>query len=55
VGNLFIPPEWVEASVDLDLPDYGTVCAGLDVAAGGKNKSSLAIKRGSCLTVENLI
>lgn len=53
VGNLFIPPEWVSAAVELDLPDWGVVSAGLDVAAGGKNKSSLAIKRGCKIEITN--
>ena len=47
VDDLFIPPKHVRAAVDLDLPITGTRSAGLDVAAGGANKSSLATKLGS--------
>ena len=46
VEGLFIPPEHVKAAIELDLPSVGTKSAGLDVAAGGANKSSLAIRCG---------
>lgn len=51
VEGLFIPPEHVKAAVELDLPG-GTVSAGLDVAAGGKNNSALAIKTGCRVSIE---
>lgn len=52
VEGLFIEPKWVEAAVDLDLPSTGPRSAGLDVAAGGPNKSALALKLGCKIHVE---
>lgn len=52
VENIFIPAEYVRAAIDIDLPDYGICSAGLDVAAGGRAKSSLAIKRGCRVTLQ---
>ncbi len=49
VENIFIPPNHVRAAVGLDLTDQGMRSAGLDVAAGGRNKSSLVIKTGSLI------
>jgi hypothetical protein len=52
VEGLFIPPEHVKAAVELELPSEGIRSAGLDVAAGGANRSSLAIRKGCHVSVE---
>lgn len=52
VEGLFIPPEHVKAAIELELPTFGAKSAGLDVAAGGANLSSLAILEGCCVRVE---
>lgn len=52
VSGLFILPKWVDAAVDIQLEPVGDASAGLDVAAGGSNKSALAIKYGPVVTVE---
>jgi len=46
VEGLFIKPEWVKAAVDIKLQPVGVRQAGLDVAAGGTNKSSIALRFG---------
>ena len=46
VDGLYIEPEWVEAAVDFQAVDYGVTSAGFDIAVGGENESSLAIKKG---------
>jgi hypothetical protein len=51
VEGLFIKPEWVQAAVDIDLKPEGMKAAGLDVAAGGSNKSSLALRFGPVVLV----
>jgi hypothetical protein len=51
VEGLFIPPEHVKAAIELNLPNAGKKSAGLDVAAGGGNLSSLALREGSCVKV----
>ena len=53
VENLFIHPKWIRAAINLDLPSYGIKSAGLDVAAGGNNKSALAIRKGRCVKVKS--
>jgi len=53
VENLFIPPQHVRAAVDFDLPETGIRSAALDVAAGGKNKSALAIRKGCRVCVRD--
>lgn len=46
VDGLFIEPKWIRAAIELKLEVKGVCGSGLDVAAGGKNKSSLCIRRG---------
>lgn len=50
VDNIFIPAKHVSAAI-ITNPDYfingGTISAGLDIAAGGANKTSLAVKDGN--------
>jgi hypothetical protein len=41
-----IPAKWVQAAVDLKLPDTGPVIAGLDVADGGGALSVLTVRCG---------
>jgi hypothetical protein len=52
VEGLFILPKWVNAAVEIELPGIGSKSAGLDVAAGGKNRSSLALKSGPKVITE---
>lgn len=52
VEGIFIKPEWIKSAVNLDLKPIGPRSAGLDVAAGGTNKSALGIRFGPCFTVE---
>jgi phage terminase large subunit len=52
VEGIFIPPTHVQAAIDLDLPDTGVRSGGCDVAAGGDNKSSIAIRTGCKIRVE---
>jgi hypothetical protein len=52
VAGLFIKPEWVRAAVDIKLKPAGTRAAGLDVAAGGTNKSSVALRYGPVALVK---
>jgi hypothetical protein len=52
VEDLFIQPKHIEAAIDLDLPITGTRSSGLDVAAGGINKSALATKLGSRVYIQ---
>jgi hypothetical protein len=53
VEGLFIRPEWVQAAIDLDLKPVGDRGAGLDVAAGGTNKSALALRYGPVVSVQS--
>lgn len=53
VEGIFIKPEWIKAAVELKLKPIGPRGAGLDVAAGGTNKSALAFRFGPCITVES--
>lgn len=46
VDGLFIEPKWVRAAIDFKLPANGVRSAGLDVAAGGANNSSLCLRSG---------
>lgn len=52
VEDLFIQPKWIEAATELDLPITGVRSCGLDVAAGGSNKSCLATKLGSRVFIQ---
>lgn len=52
VEGLFIKPEWIASAVELSLKPIGIKSAGLDVAAGGTNKSALTIRFGPCATTE---
>lgn len=51
VEGLFIDPKHIQAAINFPAPIFGTKAAGLDVAAGGKNKSSLARRHGIRATV----
>ena len=53
VEGLFISPIHVQAAIDLPIDQSGIVAAGLDVAAGGANRSSLAVRHGSKVKVVN--
>lgn len=53
VEGIFIKPEWVRASAEIDLPGIGIPTAGLDVAAGGKNESALAHRTGPKVKVKS--
>lgn len=53
VERIAILPKWVEAAVNLKLDWKGPRSAGLDVAAGGKNKSALAIRGGPYVKVQS--
>jgi hypothetical protein len=44
--GICIPAAWVRAAVGLELPAPGRLVAGLDVAAGGTNRSVLCPRRG---------
>jgi hypothetical protein len=46
VDGLFIEPKWVRAAINFPLEPVGIRSAGLDVAAGGGNKSALVIRAG---------
>jgi len=46
VQGVTIPAAWVQAAIGLDLPAKGECVAGLDVAAGGKNKSVYISRQG---------
>lgn len=52
VEGIFIKPEWVRAAVEIKLKSQGICSAGLDVAAGGKNESALAIRTGPTAKVK---
>jgi len=52
VEGIFIKPEWVQAAVEIELKGEGACTAGLDVAAGGKNESALAIRTGPKVKVK---
>ena len=52
VEGLFIEPKWIEAAIKIKLKPVGKIVAGLDVAAGGSNSSSLAISFGPVVLVE---
>ena len=53
VEGIFIKPEWIRAAVDLNLKPLGPKGAGMDVAAGGTNKSALAFRYGPVAVVES--
>lgn len=58
VAGIFIKPEWVDAAIQINLKPVGVRAAGLDVAAGGSNKSSLyfrygPVAKGESFNVEN--
>lgn len=53
VAGLFIKPEWVRAAVKIKLKPVGVRAAGLDVAAGGTNKSSVAMRFGPVALVKS--
>ncbi len=55
VEGIFIKPEWIKSAVELDLKPIGPKGAGLDVAAGGTNKSALAFRFGPCVSVESFV
>lgn len=46
VEGIFIKPEWIHAAVAVKLKPVGVIAAGLDVAAGGTNKSALYFRYG---------
>lgn len=46
VEGIFIKPEWINAAVAIKLSPNGVISAGLDVAAGGTNKSALYFRYG---------
>jgi hypothetical protein len=51
VDNIFINPKHIRAAVNFDIPFVkNTPSAGLDVAAGGKNKSALILKINNRIT-----
>jgi len=52
VEGLFIDPKWIDAAAELKLEAGGITSAGLDVAAGGKNKSAMAIRKGCVVRVK---
>lgn len=49
VEDIFIPAEWVRASVDLMIPAEGEMKAGLDVADEGDDSNAMAIGKGSVI------
>lgn len=53
VEGIFIKSEWVSAAMEIKLDPIGVKAAALDVAAGGANKSALAIRTGPCAYVES--
>jgi len=46
IEGLFIEPEWVEAAMRIKLEPRGIRSGGLDVAAGGSNKTALCLRAG---------
>lgn len=53
VEGVFIPPKYVQAAVELELPKGGVRSAGLDVAAGGTNSSALVLRNGPYVTTQS--
>ncbi len=52
VEGICIKPEWVQAAIAIELKGAGACTAGLDIAAGGKNNSALAIRTGPVVKVK---
>lgn len=46
VSNICIPMKWIEAAIDLDLPETGPMVAGFDVADEGEDKNAVVIRKG---------
>ncbi|MBD2492533.1 hypothetical protein [Aulosira sp. FACHB-615] len=46
VEGIFIPASWVQAAIALDIPEFGTTVAGLDIATTGKNQSVFTVRHG---------
>lgn len=53
VAGLFIDPKWVQAAVKIKLKPVGIRALGLDVAAGGSNKSSVAVRFGPVILLQS--
>lgn len=53
VEGVFVDPKHVQAAINMPLEAEGLKSAGLDVAEGGKNRSSLAIRTGPMVRVSN--
>jgi len=50
VEGIYIPAEWVDAAIGLELPTMGDRIAALDVATTGKNSNVFGIRQGSNVT-----
>lgn len=50
IEGVFIPAEWVQAAVGLELPESGPVVAGEDIAEEGRDKTVLIFRRGPKVT-----
>lgn len=48
--GVIIPAKWIQAAVGLELPRSEVCRAGLDVAAGGRNKTVFIARRGPVVT-----
>lgn len=46
VEGIYIPADWVQAAIALELPESGPTMAALDVARSGKNQNVLGFRRG---------
>ncbi len=53
VEGLFVETKWIESAVAIKLKPNGVRTAGLDVAAGGSNKSALGFRFGPCFISES--
>jgi len=55
VGGTMIPSEWVNAAIDLDLVSDNNRVAGYDLAAGGTDKATYALREGvTVLSLEEI-
>jgi hypothetical protein len=55
IEGVTIPAAWVQAAIGLPLPSRGQIVAGLDVAAGGGNKSVYICRQGPVVLPDRIL